>query len=220
MKRPRRGEAHRRSWVADLIRASFEAPAFMRGQLDPSSAGPVLITDRRNRPDRDNGSELWALSPQHIAETRPRGRSSCPLSPHAYEMAKVKRTVESAPDWMREVLKGLVAGHGDGFDAALSELETRFLSRCRPSLAIRHELKQMHPVVLANIHFGLIDQPRVTLPDAAIKSCVSAYYERQYQDQWRKKIDKSIGAHWSSLHDVGTGMVEEALKHVLDRFSS
>lgn len=220
MKRPRRGEAHRLSWVAELIRASYECNAFTRGQLDPEFTGPALITDRRNRPARDNGSELWALSPQHITETRPRGRSSCPLPHHAYELTKVKRTVEQTPDWMREVLKGLVAGHGDEFGAALSELESRFLSRCRPSLAIRYELKQLHPVVLANVHYNLVEQPRITLPDAAVKSGVSAYYERRYEDQWRKKIDKSVGPHWSALHEVGDGMVEEALRYVLNRIPS
>ena len=60
MKRPRRGEAHRLSWAAELVRASFECHAFTRGQLDPDFTGPALITDRRNRPERDNGSELWA----------------------------------------------------------------------------------------------------------------------------------------------------------------
>ena len=220
MKKPRRGEAHRLSWAAELVRASFECHAFTRGQLDPDFTGPALITDRRNRPERDNGSELWALSPQHITETRPRGRSSCPLPHHAYELTKVKRTVESTPDWMREVLKGLVAGRGEEFDAALSELESRFLSRCRPSLAIRHELKQLHPVVLANVHYALVEQPRITLPDAAVKSGVSAYYERRYEDQWRRKIDKSVGPHWSALHEVADGMVEEALRYVLNRIPS
>lgn len=220
MKRPRRGEAHRLSWAAELVRASFECHAFTRGQLDPDFTGPALITDRRNRPERDNGSELWALSPQHITETRPRGRSSCPIPPNAYQLTKVKRTVEEAPDWMREVLKGLVAGHGDDFDATLAELESRFLSRCRPSLAIRNELKQLHPAVLANVHYDLVEQPRITLPDAAVKSGVSAYYERQYDAAWRKKIDKSVGAHWSALHEVGGNMVEEALKYVLENIPS
>lgn len=215
MKRICKGEAHRLSWAADMVRASYESIAFTRGQLDHT--GPALITSRRNRPERDNGSELWALSPQHIPETRPRGRSSCPVSYDAYKMAKVKRTVEHAPDWMRELLKGVVARHGDDFSHVLAEIEARFLSKTRPSLAVRAELKQLLPVVLVNSHYQLVEQPRITLPDAAVKSGVSAYYERQYNDSWRKKIDKTLGSHWSSLHEIGTGMTEEALKYVLKR---
>lgn len=204
------GHAHRLHGIAELVIASYEIEARTRGQLDPSMAGSVVVT---------SGHPARTAATLHITETRPRGKSSCPLSDDAFYLAKVRRVVEASADWQRELLRGVVARRLD--DPALPGLRHELLRRLESitpvTAPIRAELCTLMPAVAVNLSHDLAEIPRITLPHAAELTGVAVYYQEKCPEGWKKKIDNSLGHHWSRLHGLGAELLEGALTHVEKR---